>query len=300
MTQPKVYIYWDNSNIFISSKVVCTERREPFPDDIRLMFDNLFKLAHANRTIGKAIAVGSIPPEHRELWERFRKSGVEIELYERGQDTGKEQGTDQCLQVHMLRDLADNNDNPQIAVLLTGDGAGYREGAGFHADLERMQKAGWGIEVIAWDRSCRGDLKNWAMKIGNYIKLEHYYESITYIKGGRGYSPINLTHRPKSIPRGIGIAKPGEEIPMQPSEEKSIEIDQEVTTDLTRTAIFEKGTVVSQNRAEIKLLTEENLKLKKEIARTQCEANRLRNLRDQRHLRKRERQAKKRARKKRK
>jgi hypothetical protein len=46
----------------------------------------------------------------------------------------------------MLRALADASD-PQIAVLLTGDGQGFEEGAGFHADLERMYQKGWGRGV---------------------------------------------------------------------------------------------------------------------------------------------------------
>ena len=43
--------------------------------------------------------------------------------------SGKEQGLDQCLQVHMLRAIHDCP-TPQVAVLMTGDGAGYDDGVG--------------------------------------------------------------------------------------------------------------------------------------------------------------------------
>jgi hypothetical protein len=82
------------------------------------------------------------------------KTGIVPELYERGGLSGGEQGLDQCLQVHMLRAISDNAD-PHVAVLLTGDGAGYDDGVGFHADTERMHAAGWAIEVLSWEHSCR-------------------------------------------------------------------------------------------------------------------------------------------------
>ena len=51
---------------------------------------------------------------------------------------------DRVLQLRMLEDALDYNGNPGIVVLLTGDGAGYLEGAGFHSTLERMHKRGFG------------------------------------------------------------------------------------------------------------------------------------------------------------
>ena len=41
----------------------------------------------------------------------------------------------------MLRAVSDHRD-PQIAVLMTGDGAGYDDGVGFHADMAQMHAAG--------------------------------------------------------------------------------------------------------------------------------------------------------------
>jgi hypothetical protein len=99
-----------------------------------------------------------------------------------------------------LRCLADI-DPPQVAVLLTGDGAGYEAGAGFHADLERLQKRGWGIEVVSWDLACRGDLKRWAATAGAYVKLEDFYESVTFVQDGRTSTPPNLTRRACATPR---------------------------------------------------------------------------------------------------
>ena len=92
-------------------------------------------------------------------------TGIKPELYERGEFSGGEQGLDQCLQVHMLRAISDNHE-PQIAVLMTGDGAGYDDGVGFHADMERMHAAGWGVEVLSWQNHCRRALREWATSYG--------------------------------------------------------------------------------------------------------------------------------------
>ena len=100
----------------------------------------------------------------------------------------------------MLRVLADIRP-PGVAILLTGDGAGYDTGAGYHADLERLHKFGWGIEVLAWDAACRRALKEWAGKVGVYSPLDDYYNSVTFIEGGRRVVPLSLTQRPYAKPR---------------------------------------------------------------------------------------------------
>ena len=83
-------------------------------------------------------------------------------------------------------------------MLLTGDGVGYDDGVGFHADLERMAKGGWGVEVLSWDVCCKKTLKEWATTAGVFIPLENYYDQITFIEGGRNVESLKLTSRPKA------------------------------------------------------------------------------------------------------
>jgi hypothetical protein len=167
---------------------------------VRIQFDHLYELARAGRKVGSAICVGSVPPELETVWERLRQVGVGVELYERGESSGREQGVDQCL-VHMLRRLADVHP-PAIAVLLTGDGAGYDDGVGFPSDLERMANAGWGIEELAWDVACRRALKEWSMRVGAYVPLEDFYRSITFVEGGRYSDALTLRARRTTTLRG--------------------------------------------------------------------------------------------------
>ena len=147
-----VFIYWDNSNIFHEAQRLVEEYEEG-PDAryrVRINIPNLLRLAHADRPRQRVIAAGSIPPEMRGVWNRMEAEGVEVKLFDRGAPDRSEQDIpDRQLQLCMLEDALDYNGDPGIVVLLTGDGAGYYEGSGFHSTLERMHKKQWGIEILS-------------------------------------------------------------------------------------------------------------------------------------------------------
>ena len=202
----KVFIYWDNSNIFISAKEIAAEREgESARSRVRVHFPNLLALARAGRDIEHAIAVGSVPPELRHVWNRLENTGVTVHLLERGSMHGSEQGVDQTLQTCMLRDAFDYNGDPGIAVMLTGDGAGFADGVGFHADLERMHLRGWRIEVLSWRSSCNRRMWEWADRNGTFIALDDFYDSVTFLESPapgqpaaepRYVQPLDLTRHP--------------------------------------------------------------------------------------------------------
>ena len=187
----KVFVYWDNSNIFISAQEAATELEgDAVRYRVRLHFRHLMELACAGRDIERAIAVGSIPPELRHVWNRLENEGFTVQLLERGAIQGREQGVDQALQTVMLRDTVDYNGDPGIAVLLTGDGSGFADGVGFHADLERMRNRGWRIEVLSWRHSCNRRMREWAEEQGTFIALDDFYESVTFLEPPAPGQPI--------------------------------------------------------------------------------------------------------------
>jgi hypothetical protein len=228
MPDPVVYLFIDNSNIFISAKDEAEKREgRPARGQVRLQFENLVDLAVANRQLGKVCVVGSIPPEQKAVWDRLEHvTGVKPELYERGEFTGGEQGLDQCLQVHMLRAISDH-DEPQIAVLMTGDGAGYDDGVGFHADMERMYDAGWAVEVISWRDHCRRALRDWAAARGVFIALDDYYEAITFLESTRGAKSLNLSKRAVANTR-LSPARAAEEKARRESDAKIAVLQREL------------------------------------------------------------------------
>ena len=199
----KVFIFWDNSNIFIGAKDIA-ELREGYDAryQVRIDFGKLLSLAQGDREVELVVAVGSIPPELRHVWNRLEDVGVTVELYERGSQSEREQAVDQALQVHMLRTAFDYNGEPGTVVMLTGDGKGFMDGVGFHADLERMQRREWNIEVLAWEQSCNRRMKEWARNIGIYIPLENFYDNVTFTEEShrviRRSVELDLTKRPVS------------------------------------------------------------------------------------------------------
>ena len=204
----EVFVYWDNSNIFHEMQRLAEERNEG-PDAryrVRIHFDNLLRLAYADRPLRKAFAAGSIPPEMRGLWNRMEARGVEVALFDRGQpDRGEQEMPDRLLQLRMLEDALDFNGTPGIVTLLTGDGAGYLEGAGFHRTLERMHRRAWRVEILSWKHSCNQRMRRWAEENGVFVALDDFYESITFLEPSKpGYqlamarrrAPLDLSERP--------------------------------------------------------------------------------------------------------
>ena len=211
----EVFVYWDNSNIYHEAQRLAEERDEG-PDAryrVRIHFDNLLRLAHADRQLRKAFAAGSVPPEMRGLWNRTEARGVEVALFDRGQpdrgqpDRGEQEMPDRMLQLRMLEDALDFNGTPGIVTLLTGDGAGYVEGAGFHRTLERMHARGWRVEILSWKHSCNQRMRRWAEQNGVFVALDDFYEAITFLEPSkpgfqlameRRQAPLDLTQRPKA------------------------------------------------------------------------------------------------------
>lgn len=196
-----VCIYIDLSNIYMAGREVASHREGMAAYmDLRIHFRSLVRLAAADRNVLAAVCVSSAVGNIDPVVDHLRAVGVEPEIYERGQESGREQAVDQSLQVHMLRAALDV-EPPGVAVLLTGDGAGYMEGVGFFADLERMHRCGWGVELLSWDRFCNRHLREWVREHGVYVPLEDWYKNVTFREGEqRVVQPFSLDRRPVAEP----------------------------------------------------------------------------------------------------
>ena len=184
----RVFIYWDNSNIFHEAQRLAEESGEG-PGArfrVRIHFENMLRLAHADRPVQKALAAGSVPPEMRQLWNRMESRGVEVRSFDRGTPDRSEQDIpDRVLQLRMLEDALDYKGDPGVVVLVTGDGAGYLEGAGFHSTLERMHRRGWRVEILSWAHATNQRMRRWAEANGIFVSLDDFYEAITFMEPSR-------------------------------------------------------------------------------------------------------------------
>ena len=212
------FVYWDNSNIFHEAQRLAEEgdKGPAARYRVRVHFERLLTLAHAGRPVERAYAAGSVPPELRQLWNRMEARGIEVSVFDRGEThRGEQDMPDRLLQLRMLEDALDYNGDPGIAVLLSGDGAGYLEGAGFHRTLERMHRRGWHIEILSWAHSCNQRMRQWAQENGVFVALDDFYEAITFMepsREGHELAPpreparLDLSHRPIS-PGGTAASR---------------------------------------------------------------------------------------------
>jgi len=197
-----IFVYWDNSNIFHEAQRLAEERNGTSDARyrVRIHFENLLELAHANRKLKSALAAGSIPPEMKNLWTRMEHMGVEVRLFDRGDPGRGEQGVpDDWLQHRMLENALRHIASPGVAVLLTGDGAGYYEGRGFHTTLELLHEHGWGVEILSWRHSCNKKMLEWAKANGVFIALDDYYDSVTFLEPSRPGHPLALPRYPDPL-----------------------------------------------------------------------------------------------------
>jgi hypothetical protein len=196
-----VHLFWDHSNVYISALDACDcdgKGLDPgHRQDARIDFQHVYEFAAAGRTVERAVAVGSIPPGLSALWRKLKRAGVDIQLQERGAESGKEQGVDEALQAHMLRSLVDR-EKPAVAVLLSGDG-------GYYDDVMRMLKKGWGVEILCFGGSMSRKLRNLSKESrghAKYVDLDGWYGQLVYLQGLgnkpiRHSEPLDLTGRPK-------------------------------------------------------------------------------------------------------
>lgn len=186
MDDSVVHIFWDNSNLFARMQDTCDDRKGGGKElghrlDARVKFTSMFDFAACGRTVERAVALGSVPPDLASIWQHLGKVGIIVDLQERGAQSGKEQGVDQALQLQMMNSLVDR-EIPAVAVLLTGDG-------GFRPYVDRLIKNGWGVEVLCFSRGFSPKLQQIARGSGGrgkYVRLDGWYDQLTYLQSPDG------------------------------------------------------------------------------------------------------------------
>ena len=46
-----------------------------------------------------------------------------------------------------------------------------------------MRGRGWGVELLAWEKTCKPQMRDWVRRNGVYVPLDDHYESVTFLKG---------------------------------------------------------------------------------------------------------------------
>lgn len=179
-----IQLFWDNSNIWLVGRNVCSQRERGDESAFRIHFSHLFDFVVNQRQVDFAFVAGSVPPAQDPLWKRFDNLGIQVVKQERGQQSGCEVAVDEAIQLQMANQALSVT-LPDTMVLLTGDGEGYSQGRGFIRQLELVHSHGWHIELVSWDAGCNRSLKTFAQAKGVYRPLEPVYDKVTFINNKR-------------------------------------------------------------------------------------------------------------------
>lgn len=189
-----MYIVWDNSNIHYAGLDQVRPVLEPnAPKELyRTYFQGVLDLVKGGREVDDIYFCGSNPPKKGDkLWKTVSKTiGKEPQIIPRSLSEGEANTTDRELQLAILHLFFDHQ-NPDTIVLLTGDGAGARNGIGFLAEAKRLTERGWNFELYSWDVVCHSEMREFMKANGKYVKLEDYYFNITFLENGRQPIPIS-------------------------------------------------------------------------------------------------------------
>ena len=203
MAKP-VYIYWDGSfhNGAYQTARIQDSDAHGSASRVKVDYRNLLQLATANRPVKRAVFSGTVPPILRWLWKTLEEQGTKVDTSVYGFDENCPQ-----LQLFMLHDCLETLETPGTVVFVTeGREEKNLEGVdSFKLVLERMHSVCWSVELLSWGQTCDTQMKEWVATNGNFVNLENYYKSITYLEPEmmappRPVAPLDLTGRP-----GAGI-----------------------------------------------------------------------------------------------
>lgn len=179
-----LYVYVDNSNIWIEGQRIQAVRQGLAPDIRTALrnrilapwaydFGTLYDIAcPPHKQIGRAILYGSRPPTNDSIWRRARDAEFQVEVFDRSIHTNKEKQVDMALGTTMLEDSFNHMKaaNGDIAVLVAGDGD-------FLPTVRSVQNRGIGIRVVSWAHAVSHELRDTA---DEFVELDPHFDSLTH------------------------------------------------------------------------------------------------------------------------
>lgn len=149
-----VYVFVDNSNVWIEGKRLSGRRSKPPVESnhrYRVDYGNLLGVVQDGRLLGDIPRLyGSEPPPNDSVWKRIEKQGFKVEVFRRNV-FNKEKGVDMKMGLDVGR-LVYSFVTPTTVIIVAGDGD-------FVPVIEEAQSRGWSVEVWYWSNAAK-DLKN--------------------------------------------------------------------------------------------------------------------------------------------
>ncbi len=160
----EVFIFVDNSNIWIEGKRISGSMKSP-PVDMnyyyRIEYGCLLTHVCEGRNLGAMPQLyGSEPPPNDSVWKMIRSKGYDVNVFKRN-FFGKEKGVDMRMGMDVAKLIFRQKPRKDdTIIIIAGD-------ADFLPVIEDSQAEGWTVEVWYWS-NCAGDLKK---KANRYEEL---------------------------------------------------------------------------------------------------------------------------------
>lgn len=183
MASDKVYVFVDNSNLWIEAKFnlgtkfkrgrLYTERRRNGQWEwttLSIEHGLLLKRVLSGRSLGAdPLLVGSRPPLNDSLWERIRQQGFSVVVYDRNPNN-KEKQVDVELATQMTETIFTKE--PATIVFIGGD-------VDLLPPLRRALERKWKVELWFWEGSVAGELRDVATR---FYRLEDCYMQFCFCR----------------------------------------------------------------------------------------------------------------------
>ncbi|MGX1614784.1 NYN domain-containing protein [Micromonospora chalcea] len=181
-SQPVLFVYVDNSNVWIEGQRIQAVRqglaadladaqRRQVAAQWHYDFGRLYELACPSTAhIGRSILFGSRPPADDSLWNIAKREGFQVITYDRNA-ANKEKQVDISLSTTMMEDSYEHMklSRRDIAVLVGGDGD-------FVPTVKSLKRRGFGVRVVFWSHAVSRELRESA---DEFVVLDPHFEALT-------------------------------------------------------------------------------------------------------------------------
>jgi len=140
-TADSVYLFIDNSNVYIQGKKVTARREDVNEHLVQIDYGKLVETAQDGRRMGAVpVVVGSIPPPKDTIWAKLRNLGYSVTVFERN-FLNREKEVDSEVSLRISDTI--HSYVPGTVVLIAGDGD-------YGPIFRRVLDKNWRIEIWFW------------------------------------------------------------------------------------------------------------------------------------------------------
>ena len=150
---PKVWIYVDDSNLWIEGKKAYAQAHKLLTsEDPRARFDigKLNEVVAEGREVGDRTLYGSEPPPVDTVWAKMEEQGWKVDIKQKSYHTGKEKQVDVQLVTDMVS-LVHRIKNGTV-IIVSGD-------SDYIPAINEALTQGWEVEVWSWEKALSANIR---------------------------------------------------------------------------------------------------------------------------------------------